>query len=673
MFREKEDAIMSMDRRPFDSGEGPSTPKEINAREKTNDPRDMVKDASKKQEEFKHEKLKLEKAWKEHKERNEDLTRYIRTDNWEQSVDRIKAYIETFQDKELKNKIRDLSSKVLMTPSERQEHNSSPQSFQEALRKQVGYLSERSFQECLQKGNLEKAREHIENLKTINEKFQDSLVKLGIDPTAERRSIDKENQKLEQEINEIKPKDVKLSRLTQIKDALRRTHEHRPERVNNITAEFKENVKYVKEQIDGDCLPENLKEKLIEVTLSLMQDFKKFSAQAVRDYGKGSKGRQSRREGEASIDDINKRIQKIRQDLPLWEDVKEFQDSIKNPPASSSNDAISGIEQLVADKVVDDLKQAHMRVLNCCRRPSDSPLFETFLQNAHNDLKKSRDQFKILSDHSDKWERVSYNWRQVNKVQTQLEAGHGEVTEEDMRVKMLADKEINRAKEAYKEALDWYQQSDGVVFRSSVDGESQRSLEAGSLSSTLSLSELLGETISDGGPEHLHHTYKQLKEAADQLETLHEASHAWKQINEIQTEVSELNDKLSNKEVDKAKEAFKHFLDRYEQGRDGQIFKQSLERACESLKSIVEKDLREYWSEEDKFFETHFKDISKKHNNNMEIFGFEEDKPRLKHLFDESLKDKNFAQAREYINWLAEANDYLEEMKKHRLPPIPEE
>jgi molecular chaperone DnaK (HSP70) len=238
---------------------------------------------------------------------------------------------------------------------------------------------------------------------------------------------------------------------------------------------------------------------------------------------------------------------------------------------------------------------------------------------------------------------------------------------------MLADKEINRAKEAYKEALDWYQQSDGVVFRSSVDGESQRSLEAGSLSSTLSLSELLGETISDGGPEHLHHTYKQLKEAADQLETLHEASHAWKQINEIQTEVSELNDKLSNKEVDKAKEAFKHFLDRYEQGRDGQIFKQSLERACESLKSIVEKDLREYWSEEDKFFETHFKDISKKHNNNMEIFGFEEDKPRLKHLFDESLKDKNFAQAREYINWLAEANDYLEEMKKHRLPPIPEE
>jgi hypothetical protein len=312
----------------------------------------------------------------------------------------------------------------------------------------------------------------------------------------------------------------------------------------------------------------------------------------------------------------------------MWKYINKFQDSIKNAPASSSNDTISGIEQLAADKVVDDLKQAHMRVLNCYRRPSDSPLFETFLQNAHNNLKKSYDQFKILSDHSDKW-------RQVNKVRAQLETDHGEATEDGMHFKLLADKEINSARDAYNKGLALFQEMD------------------------------YGWTLRD---VKVKSAYEELKEAGDQLETLREVSHVWKQINEIQTEfvgdLSESNEKLANKEVYKAKNAFKNFLDRYEQGNDWQISKQSLERACKSLKDIVEKDLRENWYEEDKFFETHFKDISEKHNNNMEIVAFEEDKPRLKHLFHESLKDKNFAKAREYINQLAEANDYLEEMKQ---------
>ena len=627
---------MSMDRRHFDAREGSSTSKEVNSGlEKTNGSRDMVKDTYKKTEEFKLEKFKLEKAWKEQKECNEDLTRHIKTDKWDQSTKRLIAYLKTFQDKELKNKTSDSSNKVLMTQSEIQEHNLSSQSFQKSLQEQIGCLSERSFQNCLQKGDLEKAREHIEKLKTINENFRDSLVELGVTLTTESRSIDKENQNLKQEIiDEIKPKDVKLSRLAQIKDALIGPHEHRPERVNNITAKFKENVNYIKQQIDSDSLPENLKGKLIEMTLSFIHDFKKFSAQAVRGYGEGSKGQQSRRDGEASINDLNQRIQKMGQYLPMWEDINKFQDSIKNAPASSSNDTIPDIEQLVANKVVDDLKQAHMRVLHCYRRPSDSPLFETLLQNAHNNLDKSYDQFKILSYHSDEW-------RQVNNVRAQLEADHGEATQEDMRIKLLADKAIHRAKEAYKEVLDWHQQS-------------------------------------GGRPEHLHGTYKQLEEAGEQLETLREASHVWKQINEIQTEfvgdLSESNKKLANREVQKAKDAFKNFLDRYEQGNDRQISKQSLERACKSLKDIItENDLREDWSNEVKVYDNLLEDVSKTHNN-MEIFAFveEEDRKHLENLMHTSLKDKNFAKAREYINQLKEVNDYLEEMKQQGNSSLPD-
>jgi hypothetical protein len=73
---------MSGDRRYFNPGEGSSTSKEVNSGlEKTNGSLDVTKNASKKL-----EKLKLEEAWKEQKERHEDLTRRIKTDNWEQRL-----------------------------------------------------------------------------------------------------------------------------------------------------------------------------------------------------------------------------------------------------------------------------------------------------------------------------------------------------------------------------------------------------------------------------------------------------------------------------------------------------------------------------------------------------------------------------------------------------------
>lgn len=660
----KGEVRMDGTRRHSDSGEGPSTSKEINSElEKTNSSRDMVKDASKKL-----EKLQLERAWKEQKERNKDLTRHIKTDNWDQSVERLIAYIETFQDQELKNKIPDLSSKVLMTLSEIQEHNSSSQAFQQSLRKQVGYLSEQSFQKCLQEGDLEKAREHIEKLKIINEKFRDSLVELGIDPTAERRSIDKENQQLEQEIDEIKPKDVNLSRLTRIKDALIGPHEHRPERVNNIIAKFKEHVKYIKEQIDSDSLPEDLKGKLIEMTLSLIQDFKKFSAQAVHGYGEGSKGRQSRQEGEESVKDLHQIIQKLNRDLEKRKKVHEFQAKLQNDPVSTSDDVLPHLEQLVADKVIASFDHAHNRILQYYQKFSTIPSIKTFFPDAYQHLEKAYNRILILKNLSDKW-------RQVHKDQISIEAVHVKGTDEYIQLQKLAVEEIDAAKDIYKDILALYQkdnhslisqvdQANHIIY--DIRENDQRFQEACDRVRTLhDCSKLysdkwnkIHELNAELEEAHSEHTpygedikslskniiematgaYKDLlalhlqgkdpqeigrasasqhfQKACDQFETLCEASHAWKQVHEIQEKFVEVlsdSDKRNIKRVvNDTDDAFEQLLNPSDQKNDWQDSKQFIKENYQRLKDIVKDGLRKKWDEHEEYHKNLLERLLKK-------------------------------------------------------------
>jgi len=250
----------------------------------------------------------------------------------------------------------------------------------------------------------------------------------------------------------IKHKDVKIPPQTKARDFVKACftspeykHEHRPERVNKEIDEFNETLQKIDGKLHAEYLPKELKDKLEETTRFLREDFERSSDQAVR-----GKGRQSRQEGEKRIQDLHEIIQNMSKDLAMWMYIDNFQARIKNVPPSGSNDAISNLEQLVADKVIDDLKDAHKQVLDCYRRPSDLPLTKIYLQN---NLKRLEEYYKIFSTFS----KFSDKWREIHEARAKLEATHSEDTEYGKQVKQLA---INRASDTYKQGLAWFQEAD---------------------------------------------------------------------------------------------------------------------------------------------------------------------------------------------------------------------
>ena len=335
---------------------------------------------------------------------------------------------------------------------------------------------------------------------------------------------------------EVKPVKLDLSWRTKLMDKVlgvySREHKpHRPIRVNKGIDQFRGTVEKIVNELYADCLPKELKNKIVETTFSLIEDFQKFSDQAMQGYGKGSKGRQSRQEGEDKIKELNEKIQKISKDLPMWKYINDFKDRIEMAPASSSNDMVLGMEQLAANKVIDELEQAHMQVIDCYRQPSDVQTQSACQEG----IKQAYNQFKTLSD-------FSYEWRQVNKDGAQLKVDLGEATQENKQAQILADEVVKRAEDAYIKILDWYQQP-------------------------------------NGRPEHL-------ESACKQLNTLSDVLHVWKRVHEFQANLSEPDKKKVDSEVEAA---FQQLLAHYDQVKDGQDYKLELEEAYKSLK----KDLYE--------------------------------------------------------------------------------
>ncbi len=110
-------------------------------------------------------------------------------------------------------------------------------------------------------------------------------------------------EQITQALSEIQPVKVELSWTTKWVDEMREKlcllpEEHRPQRMKKKFKQLSDHIKSINNEIRGNYIPEDLSRKVVKITLLHVEDFKKFYTQAC-DYREGSKGRQSRREGEA--------------------------------------------------------------------------------------------------------------------------------------------------------------------------------------------------------------------------------------------------------------------------------------------------------------------------------------------------------------------------------------
>jgi hypothetical protein len=155
---------------------------------------------------------------------------------------------------------------------------------------------------------------------------------------------------------------------------------------------------------------------------------------------------------------------------------------------------------------------------------------------------------------------------------------------------------------------------------------------------------------------------KELKDINDQLQAFSRVVSTYRQICETTTgligTLSNPNEQLANEEVDKAKDTFKNFLDRYKQGiEDWQAFEQSVEKSYKQLKDkdTIKKDLVDEWNKLSKNYRIILRSIY--HDNiNSEIDSYKKVKKELDKLFEDSLNSENFVKAHECVKQLADQN-----------------
>ncbi len=405
--------------------------------------------------------------------------------------------------------------------------------------------------------------------------------------------------KIGRKLSKIKPVEVKSSRTTQMIDWAKNglglyRKDHRPKRVNEKIGMFKETVRGMLGNI-ADLPPGELKDTVGKTTSYFIKDFQDSLGQAMYDYGKGKKERQSRQAGEARIDKLNERVKQMNEYLEEWKnqskEVAKIQAKIKL--ASSPNDAISHTEQLVADKLVKDLESGYKQALNNLKDHYDAykqvenrgldvkrdlqslrAVHERIQEvskrfdNAHESIKNAYSQLRILSGCSDEW-------RQVNDVRAQLEAAHSDATEENTRIQQLSDKILNGAQNAFDEAQDDPRKLTNVYDKLKETGHQLRILR--------------------DHPDK----WRQANDIPPQLQEAYKEK--WKQVQEYEKEFSKhatyvLEDDKRNsllnsfkQAFDKAEKAYKELTKSYEQRRDLSSPKKRFEEACKELEELSKK------------------------------------------------------------------------------------
>lgn len=347
----------------------------------------------------------------------------------------------------------------------------------------------------VRKGDLGKRPSSSEKIYSKSENTKQlppDLVKKGAkQQEKEHKQLDlKEEEQMWKQV--IEPKNVDISKRTKLVDALRPScmapREHRPERVNKTIELFNKTVQEIKDKLDADYLPKELKDEMVETTLSLISEFKKCSDQAVQGYGNyWGKGGETRNQGEEKITSLNKRVQDINAHLPDWRNIWEYISKLRvrmnNASFSVLNDAISHKEQIVLKGVIDDFRHAHKKFLHCYSSSAKS------LETANMLFRRAYNQLKGFHE-------ASYAWMQAQEIQKDFIGNLSDSNKEK------ANKLIGTVKEDYNQLLVCYGQGKDWEF-------SKQSVEA--------RYEWLADTVKDDlckkWNEH-YSSYKQLLERA---------------------------------------------------------------------------------------------------------------------------------------------------------------
>jgi serine/threonine protein phosphatase PrpC len=191
---------------------------------------------------------------------------------------------------------------------------------------------------------------------------------------------------------EFKHKAVERSRRTKMVDSLRALlhmteRNHRDKRVEGIVNEFNNTLEEMRDKLDA--IPEKLRHKVVEDTVTIMKDFKISYDDALYGYGK-HKGRKTRKEGEKRIKELSKRISEMSKDLSRWHFVQDTQRELEQASVSYTNE-----ERQSLHKSWDGIGKSYERVLDACRQESDQSDARAQYELARQDFLETKDQIYL--------------------------------------------------------------------------------------------------------------------------------------------------------------------------------------------------------------------------------------------------------------------------------------
>jgi PPM family protein phosphatase len=198
---------------------------------------------------------------------------------------------------------------------------------------------------------------------------------------------------------EIKSKDVKLSGQTKALDCIRKrseVHEHGPERVNKEIEQFNKTMREMKNKLDTDPLPEELKKTFAQTAKSLISEFQKSSDQAVHRYGNDfGIGKKNRNEGEKNIKDLNEITQEMNKHQETWKQIYNLQENVNK--ALNSVKSEKDVYEHIAKQVIDKAQETEMQALKNRENLHDKQKAKQSFQDASGYLQSACRVFEAIT------------------------------------------------------------------------------------------------------------------------------------------------------------------------------------------------------------------------------------------------------------------------------------
>lgn len=208
--------------------------------------------------------------------------------------------------------------------------------------------------------------EDINAFKEINDIFENHLKALEI---TQVKALE-----ITQELSKIEPVEVGPSLATKARDMISKfPKEHRHQRMNKEIGQLKECVGGMLGNID-DFPSEELKEKVLQVTLDKIKNFQELVPQSVEKYGE-RKGKEGRDQAEQRIKAINNQLKDLSEAVSIYKQVHEIQTTF--------------IEDLrdLDKRDVETVGNAFKETLDSYKRGNDTQDLLLLLQQKHELLK----------------------------------------------------------------------------------------------------------------------------------------------------------------------------------------------------------------------------------------------------------------------------------------------